>query len=400
MRALAVVLVLAAPLALGPVGCTSAAGTPPSADSGPAPRGVAAATGALAAVPEPRRRGVVDTHVHVSPSEMGRLTKIMNAQGIAWVLNLSGRWPGGPLEGQLAAARKSGRVLVATNLPWQLAAQRQDFPQICVQLLVEARALGARALKIEKALGLAAIKPDGTLLKVDDPWLDPIWQAAGELGLPIVIHVGDPKAFWLPVDEHNERFEELSAHPGWSNFGDPTIPSFDALLTALMKVVAKHPRTTFVSVHFGNNAEDPAWVGRMLDEHPNLMVDLAARLPEIGRHDAKLLHALFTKHAGRILFATDLGVSPGGFLMLGSSGKEPNKPAEISPFFAKHWQWLETWDTPIDSPTPIQGRWPIHGIGLSEGVLAQIYRGNAERLFGTPDGPKDPLSPLVPPEGR
>ncbi len=379
-------------LALVPLGCARSSGGP---DTG-APTSPAG-TGQGRAAPAARARGVVDTHLHVAPSEIGRLHAIMDEQGLAWGLNLSGRWPGGPLERQLEAARKSGRLLVATNLPWAAAARRKDFPQICVQLMTEARALGARALKIEKALGLGAVKYDGTLLAVDDRWLDPIWQAAGELGLPVVIHVGDPKAFWLPVDAQNERFEELSAHPGWSNYGDPSIPSFDALLAALMRVVERHPKTTFVSVHFGNNAEDPPWVGRMLDAHPNLMVDLAARLPEIGRHDPQALHALFTKHAGRILFATDLGVSPGDALMLGSSGVEPNTAAEVAPFFAKHWQWLETWDTPIESPTPIQGRWPIHGIGLSEEALEQIYRKNAERLFGTPDRPREPMSPLMPP---
>lgn len=342
-------------------------------------------------VPTPRAEGVVDTHLHVAPSELGRLHALMDAQGIAWGLNLSGRWPGGPLEAQLEAARQSGRLVVATNLPWVAAARRQDFPQIAVALLTEARSLGARALKIEKALGLGAIKPDGTLLAVDDPWLDPVWKAAGELGMPVVIHVGDPKAFWLPIDEKNERYDELSVHPGWSNYGDPSIPSFEALLAALMRVVARHPKTTFVSVHFGNNAEDPAWVARMLDEHPNLMVDLAARLPELGRHEVKALHTLFVRHADRILFATDLGIMPRGGIMLGSTGAVPDTDADAPLFFAKHWRWLETWDTAIDSPTPIQGRWKLNGIGLPEEVLRKIYRLNAERLFGKPE-PARPAS--------
>lgn len=368
-------------LALLACGCTRAQSAP---DSG------------VPSVPSARARGVVDTHVHVSPTEIDRLHAIMDQQGIAWALNLSGRWPGGPLEAQLDAARQSGRLLVAVNLPWQLAMRTPQFPQISVELLMEAKGLGARALKIEKVLGLAALKPDRTLLAIDDPWLDPIWTAAGELDLPIVIHSGDPKAFWLPIDEKNERLEELTAHPSWSNYGDPTLPSFDAILAAQMRVVARHPKTKFVSVHFGNNAEDPAWVGKMLETYPNLYVDLAARLPEIGRHEPKGLHDMFTRYADRILFGTDLGVSPGGFLMLGSIGTEPNTNADVGPFFAKHWRWLETWDTPIETPTPIQGRWPIHGIGLSEAALEQIYRGNAERLFGKPSGkPTAPTPPAV-----
>ncbi len=332
----------------------------------------------------PRARGVVDAHMHISPTEVERLHGMMDEVGVSWGLNLSGMWPGGRLERQIAAAEESGRMLVACNLPWRLAGRYENFPMISASVIEDSARLGARALKISKSLGLGALKYDRSLLKVDDPWLDPIWKAAGDYGMPVVIHVGDPKAFWLPTDENNERFEELSAHPGWSNFGIEGLPSFQELLDALSRVVARHPRTTFVSVHFGNNAEDPFWVGEQLDRYPNLYVDLAARLPEVGRHDPDKLHDLFVRHADRILFATDLGVSPGGELMLGSTGTEPTKRDEVGPFFAKHWQWLETRTEAIPSPTPIQGRWTINGIGLPDPVLDKVYRENAIRVFGLP----------------
>jgi predicted TIM-barrel fold metal-dependent hydrolase len=344
----------------------------------------AARDGAGPVAPEsPRAGGVIDTHLHIDPTEIARTTSIMDEVGIAWGLNLSGMWPGGPLEEQLEAAAQSGRLVVATTLPWQLAGRTDQFPKLAVELITRAKELGARALKVEKVLGLRAKKPDGTLLKVDDPWLDPIWDAAGKLGLPVVIHTGDPKAFWLPVDEKNERYDELTAHPRWSNYGRD-IPTFEQLLFALMRVVERHPATTFVAVHFGNNSEDPDWVGRMLDEHKNLYVDLAARLPEIGRpsHDPKRVHEVFVRHADRILFGTDTGVSEGDELMLGSFGKEMNKRGEVGPFFAAHWRFLETWDKDIPTPTPIQGRWNINGIGLPPEVLKAIYRENALRLFG------------------
>lgn len=331
---------------------------------------------------EPPKRVVFDAHTHISPSELSRFHGILDEVGIAWTLNLSGYFPGGPLETQLQAARTSGRMLVAANLPWRAARAREDFPELAVALLERSQALGAVALKIEKALGLIVQKPDGSRLAVDDPWLDPVWRAAGRLGLPVVIHTADPKAFWDPVDEKNERLEELTAHPRWSNFGQP-VPSFEALLAELEQVIARHPGTTFVSVHFGNNAEDPGQVGRLLDRYPNLYVDLAARVPELGRHDPALLRALFIKHQDRILFGTDLGVSDDDFLMLGSFGTEPNRRDEVGPFFAAHYRWLETRD---DQPsmTPIQGRWTIHGLGLPAPVLESIYAKNALALFGVP----------------
>ncbi|MBI4816448.1 MAG: amidohydrolase family protein [Deltaproteobacteria bacterium] len=334
-------------------------------------------------VPAARSSGVFDSHVHTAPRGIPALIEIMDEVGVRYALNLSGRWPGGPLEKQLEAANATGRVLVATTLPWGLAAESTDFPNICAGLVMEAKRLGARALKIEKALGLGVPKPDGSLLRVDDPWLDPIWQAAGETGLPVVIHTADPKAFWLPMNEKNERIEELRAHPGWSNAGVPGLPSFDELLAALMRVVAKHPKTRFVAVHFGNNAEDPEWVGRMLDQHPNLYADVAARLPELGKHEAKLVRRVFLRHKDRILFATDLGVGHDG-LMLGSTGKEPNRREEVAPFFRGHWRYFETDDSQIPSVTPIQSRKPMQGIELPDEVLNRVYRENAIALFGTP----------------
>lgn len=334
----------------------------------------------LAAAPPPPRW--VDAHTHISARSTDRALEIFDEVGIDWALNLSGMWPGGPLEANLAAARESGRMLVSTNLPWGLAERRLDFPQIASRLIQTAAFMGARCLKIEKALGLHVHHPDGRRLAVDDPWLDPVWETAGRIGLPVVIHTADPEAFWLPSDENNERIAELTAHPGWSYYGRD-VPSFEGLLAELMNVVARHPDTIFVAVHFGNRAEDPAWVSAQLDKYPNLFVDLAARIPEVGRHPAAQVREIFIRHADRILFGTDLGVSGASFLMLGSFGEEPNRRDEVGPFFEAHRLWMET-DRVLPSPTPIQGEWDIHGLNLPARVLEKVYVDNAVRIFGPP----------------
>lgn len=333
-----------------------------------------------------RMRYVVDAHVHIGGSEAARAIDIFDEVGIAFGLNLSGGWPGGGLERQIAVAEQTGRFIVACNLPWGQAAIRDTFPELAVKLLKIARSEGARALKVEKALGLSVVGPDGHLLAVDDPWLSPIWDAAGALGMPVVIHTADPVAFWRPDDADNERHDELEAHPGWSYHFAP-VPSFEALTDEFERLVAAHPGTTFIGVHFGNHAEDPFAVADLLRRHPNLFVDLAARLPELGRHDPKRLREVFVKYQDRILFGTDLGVSRYGFLMLGSYGKTPNRREEVGPFFRTHYAWLET-SAKRPSPTPIQGNWPIYGIDLPNEVLSKIYAENAIRLFGRPTAAK------------
>lgn len=319
--------------------------------------------------------------MHIAPTELRRAHALFRSASVDWALNLSGGWPGGRFEAQARAAERSGRLILAVNLPWR-AARLPAFAKIAVELMEEATRRGARALKIEKALGLGVIGPDGARLPVDAPSLDPVWAAAGRLGLPVVIHTGDPEAFFEAPTPDNERWAELSVHPGWSYYGEPDIPGFDALLAELERVVARHPDTTFVSVHFGNHAEDPWAVAEQLARYPNLYVDIAARIVELGRNDPTRLRALFERYADRILFGTDLGLWPGG-IMLGSTGAVPDTDAQGPAYYEAHWAWLET-DKEIPSPVPIQGDWPIRGLALSRTTLTRIYRRNAEVLFGPP----------------
>jgi len=221
----------------------------------------------------------------------------------------------------------------------------------------------------------------GKLIKVDDPKFDPMWERLGQLNMPVSIHVADPKAFFEPYNSKNERWKELKDHPRWW-FGDTNkFPTFHGLLEALNRVIARHPHTTFVCVHFGNNAEELDWVDQSLARHPNMMVDLAARIPEIGRHDPEVVHRLFVKYQDRILFGSDFQ-SLESRMILGSSGNEPPPSvAEAVTFFAKEWRWLETSDQNWEHMTPIQGDWTISSIHLPPEVLRKIYFENARKLL-------------------
>jgi predicted TIM-barrel fold metal-dependent hydrolase len=258
-------------------------------------------------------------------------------------------------------------------------------------LVRQAHRMGAKGLKIAKVLGLHLRGPDGRLLPVDDPGLDPVFEAAGELGMPITIHSGDPRAFWLPVTPSNERFAELSAHPGWALYGKK-VPSFDEILNQLERRIARHPKTTFISVHFGNCAEDIDRVAKLMRKYPNMYVDTAARIPELGRHPPDKLRAFFMEFQDRIVYGSDLGVGPEPSpLFLGSEGPKPATDADRELFFAATHRFFETDDRNFDHPTPIQGSWKINGINLPKDVLEKVYAKNAMRLLKIPepipDGP-------------
>ena len=238
---------------------------------------------------------------------------------------------------------------------------------------------GASGVKIFKALGLGVRLKDGSLLKVDDKRLEPIWRTAGKVGAIIAWHVADPVAFFDPITPENERYDELSMAPDWS-FHGKDYPSHEDLLAARDRVMKAHPKTIFLGIHLANHPEDIDYVDRLLDACPNLYVDVSARVPEIGRHPPEKVRALFTKHQDRILFGTDIIVSPGA-LQLGSVSKDPPTPDDAVAYYEAHYRFFESSERQIPHPTPIQGRWKVDAVGLPEAILQKFYFDNADKLI-------------------
>jgi predicted TIM-barrel fold metal-dependent hydrolase len=323
---------------------------------------------------------VVDAHNHLgtpfggdwSTRPPADLIATLDESGVEMIVDLDGG-QGDALSAEIERwqAAYPNRVAVFAGLDYDGWAADPAFGDTEAARLRDSAARGARGLKVWKLLGLRARDPDGRLVAIDDPRLDPLWAVAAELELSVIIHIADPIAFFEPLDPANERWEELHAHPDWHFWptrppGDPDAPGFppfDELLAAFGRLVGRHPRTTFVGAHVGCAAEDLALVGRLLDEHPNLNVDIAARLGELGRQPYST-RAFFLRHADRILFGVDMAPDP-----------------EI---YRIHYRFLETSDESFDygtEPVPGQGRWQIHGIGLPDDILRKVYRDNARRIL-------------------
>ncbi|HEV3189517.1 MAG TPA: amidohydrolase family protein, partial [Polyangiaceae bacterium] len=287
-------------------GCVGHAAMGPSTGAIPTPVDTAAPPLSVGALADSWRAAhrLIDLHTHVdsTPEHMSQAIRVLDAVGIGVAVNLSGgtvtHSPGQSSDMErtkaLADQRFPGRFLEYMNLDYA-GWDTPDFAKGAVAQVEEGFRLGAAGFKEFKRLGLFLRDGRGRLVKIDDPKLDPMWRRLGELGMPVSIHVADPKAFWGPYDPSNERWTELKDHPSWW-FGDRSkYPSREELLAALERVVTRHPETTFVCVHFANNAEDLDWVDAQLTAHPNMMADIAARVPEIGRHAPERVRALFVK---------------------------------------------------------------------------------------------------------
>lgn len=346
--------------------------------SAPAPRPAAPKTYERAAFP------VFDVHTHIEPGATQRALAMFDARNVRVAINLSAGAPGMGLEEALAQSRESGgRILPFCMIDWRGAAG-PEWVARGVATLEACAALGVRGFKIPKVLGLYAGDGEGNRLRVDDPRLDPIFERAGQLRMVVLIHAGDPRAFFDPATPANERWDELRVHPQWS-FADPRYPRWNEILDEFDRRVLRHPRTTFIGAHFGNAAEDPDRVERLLARAPNYYIDTSARVPEFGRHDPARMRRFFLRWQDRVLFGTDLGMGAAPQdLMLGSTGETPPTAADITRFWTATWRYFESNDRGMTHPTPIQGRWTINGVGLPPEVLRKVYGANAARLFQIP----------------
>jgi predicted TIM-barrel fold metal-dependent hydrolase len=313
----------------------------------------------------------VDAHTHVgrwlSPRrrwvepDVDDLLARMAACGVVGLVNLDGRW-GDELERNLDRYDRAhpGRCATFCHVDWREVG-RDGFTDRLVRSLERSAATGAKGLKVWKDLGLHVRDARNRLILPDDERLVDLWQAAGMLGLPVLIHVGDPAAFFRPVDRYNERLEELWLNPSWAvhRTGGPSLPR---LLDAFETAVASSPGTTWIGAH-AVCPEDLDRVSTMLGDHPNLHIDTSARLAELGRQPRRTRRFLID-HADRILFGTDL---------------VPFSPEQC----AVHFRFFETDDEYFPywvGDTPPNGRWHISGVALPDDVLHKLYRDNAARL--------------------
>ena len=349
------------------------------------------------------RYPAIDMHTHVSSvfrrtpgpddvlqgtaaARLDQIARWMDELNLRTLVNLTGG-SGEELQQTISemVQQHPGRLITCT-VPTYSRINEPGYPDWQAEELARAKEQGAVGLKILKTLGLylregglqesgREARQRGPLVKIDDPRFDPMWDAAGQLGFPVFIHVADPDAFFIPTDRFNERWEELGNHPDWSFYGQD-FPPKEELLAARNRVIERHPNTTFIGLHVANRPENLDEVSSWLDTYPNLHVEIGARLGELGRQPRRA-RKFFEEYADRVMFGTD--ASPNG-----TSVPQQDLAPEM---FRCYFRFLETLDEYFDyspAPTPPQGRWKIYGIGLPDEILKRVYHDNAAQIFGLP----------------
>lgn len=315
--------------------------------------------------PVPRAKfPVIDIHSHqpapISDAQMETLVKSMDPLNLQLLVNASG------VSGEalvrsinaLKASKYKDRMVQFADIDWGRGAIAPGFGKRAAQQLeadVKAGALGVG--EIMKGFGISIMKTDGTRLKIDDPELDPIWDTAARLNIPIFIHTADPQEFWEPIDYNNERWLELALYRN-RRYQDPKYPRFETLMTERDNLFRKHPKTIFIAAHLGWHGNNLARLGKMFDEMPNVYAEIGAVLYDLGRQP-RTAHDFMVKYQDRILF-----------------GKDNYQPDEF-PYF---WRTLETADEYFDYYRDYHAFWKLYGLALPDQVLRKLYYQNALKL--------------------
>ena len=304
----------------------------------------------------------VDAHAHLwraatmTEGEIDTLVAEMDAMNMAVMVNLSGR-SGADLRAAIANTERHapGRIVHFANVDfsgigtpgWSARAEAQFREDI---------ASGARGLKIYKSLGLTTTDSDGNRVAVNDPRIDAVWAAAGDLGVPVLIHSADPSPFWEPYDRHNERYYELTERP---RRRQTPPPSFEDVIAEQHDVFRRHSGTTFINAHLGWFGNDLARLGEILDTYPNVVTELGAVLAELGRQP-RTARAWLVQYQDRVLM-----------------GKDSYAPEEYRVYF----RVFETDDDYIEYYRRRHANWRIYGLDLPEDVLRKVYADNARRII-------------------
>lgn len=305
----------------------------------------------------------VDVHGHqnlsMGDAALATLVAQMDSMGLRTMVNLSGG-SGEGLAAQVrnARAKHPGRFVVFANVDWSRINEPGFAQNAAAQLERDVKQGGAAGLKVFKNLGMDTYWSDGSRVRTDDPRLAPIWDRAGALGIPVLIHTAEPAAFFLPVDRHNERYLELTQFPGRTRPPEK-YPPFDSLIAEQHRMFKRHARTTFISAHLSWLGQDLGRLGRTLDSIPNMNVEVAAALYEIGRQP-RAGRAFFVKYQDRILMGKDT-----------FGGQDE---------YAVYFRIFETNDEYFPWYRRRHAFWGMYGLGLPDAVLKKVYYGNALRI--------------------
>ena len=322
-----------------------------------------------------------DAHVHANSSSRALLEQA-RADGFE-VLSINVDYPAFPPVAEQHAAALALADADPARFHWAATFTMEGYgtPAWSARLgsaLAQAVGQGAKAVKVWKNIGMVERDPDGRLLRIDDPGMAPLAGHVQALGVPLIVHQGEPHNCWLPLEQmttENDR-EYFANHPEYHMYLQPEMPGYEELMAARDRFLDAHPKLSVVGAHLASLEWDVDRLAAFLDRFPTATVDLAARMAQVQHQSVRdhgRVRDFFIRYQDRLLYGTDLTQGPDA------------DPAEFrsqaAAVWRSDWRYLATAEIQridtIDADVP--------GLALPREVIDRIYWNNAARVFGLAD---------------
>jgi hypothetical protein len=358
--------------------------------------GAAAAAGAVAAGVEPTYTAAdfvqirkIDAHVHANTDD--QLFLDVAAKNGFEILSINVDYPDfPPLERQAEIAHKlmaadPQRFHFVTTFSMK-GFGGPGWTASTIRHIDAERARGAVGVKVWKNIGMVERDANGRLIMLDDARFDGVMSHLEAKGIPLIAHQAEPKNCWLPLEAmttENDR-SYFRDHPEYHMYLHPEQPSYESLIAARDRFLARHPKLNFIGAHMASLEWSVDELAKFLDAYPNATADLAARMTQVQYQSASepdKVRRFFIKYQDRLLYGTDLTEDPPD-----PKERAQNPPMnagqfgrEAEAFWRSDWTYLATSGVqPIDAI-----KTEVKGLALPKPVIDKIYYANARRVFGS-----------------
>lgn len=257
-------------------------------------------------------------------------------------------------------------------------AHEAGFAERVVAQLGEDLRRGACMVKVWKNIGLEVRGRDGEFIQIDDPCFQPVWDFLVEKNIPVLAHIGEPRAAWQPLDPKSPHYRYYHDHPAYHLYQRDGVPSWEAIMAARDRWLARNSGLTVIGAHLGSMAYDVQEAARRLDAYPNFYVDTAERFGDLARQPSETVRAFFTAYPDRILYGTDVIAERPAEAV--SAAECRQEEAQYRALLASHWAYLSG-----EGAVEMQDKLPeparVEALHLPRPVLEKIYFDNAARLL-------------------
>jgi len=258
-----------------------------------------------------------------------------------------------------------------------------NFAENVIEELKTDLADGADMVKVWKNVGMVYQDEDGEYVQVDDPRLEPIWEFLAERDVPVLAHIGEPRAAWQPLDEESPHYTYYSNHPQYHFYPDPEIPTWEEIMKHRDNWIEQNPELTIIGAHLGSMAYDVDEVAERLDQYANFYVEPAERFGDLAIQDSRKVRKFFMEYQDRIMYGTDLRSTEPASELTSDSLTVEEKLTRLR--YQIHWDYLSTSDSLQFKRTFTTFETRTKGLGLPPDVLEKVYYENAAELLELED---------------